>query len=125
MATLSDLARQHTELDRGDIVHLLRLVADWGMLADFCFADVLLYSPDRDGNSRWLVMGHVRPVTGQTLYISDWVGTWANESEIAAARPGLRVGRRWWRARSPWRACPTRPGCSPSRCGARVGSSRC
>jgi two-component system, sensor histidine kinase PdtaS len=79
VATLSDLARQHTELDRGDMVHLLRLLADWGMLADFCFADVLLYSPARDG--RWLVLGHVRPVTGQTLYLSDWVGSWANESE--------------------------------------------
>ena len=32
-------------LDRGDVVHLLRLVADWGMLADFCFADLLLYAP--------------------------------------------------------------------------------
>ena len=81
MATLSDLARQHTGLDRGDVVHLLRLVADWGMLADFCFADLLLYAPA--GDERWLVMGHVRPVTGQTLYISDWVGSWANESELA------------------------------------------
>ena len=94
MATLSDLARQHTELDRGDVLHLLRLVADWGMLADFCFADVLLYCPDRDGNSRWLVMGHVRPVTGQTLYISDWVGTWANESEIAVLGRAYASGDR-------------------------------
>ena len=91
MATLSDLARQHTELDRADTVHLLRLIADWGMLADFCFADVLLYTPARDG--RWLVLGHVRPVTGQTLYLSDWVGAWANESErpllIQAAESGV------------------------------------
>ena len=54
VATFSDLARQHTDLERPDVVHLLRLLADWGMLADFCFADVLLYAPARDG--RWLVM---------------------------------------------------------------------
>src|SRR4029453_6869913 len=40
VATFSDLARQHTDLERADVAHLLRLVADWGMLADFCFADL-------------------------------------------------------------------------------------
>jgi two-component sensor histidine kinase len=79
MASLSELARLHTTLDRDDIAHLQRLVSEWGMLADFCFADMLLYTPSRDG--RWLVVGQVRPVTSQTLYLSDWVGAWANESE--------------------------------------------
>ncbi len=79
MATLSELARQHTALGREDIAHLQRLVGEWGMLADFCFADLLLYAPARDG--RWVVLGQVRPVTSQTLYLSDWVGSWANETE--------------------------------------------
>jgi hypothetical protein len=90
VATFSDLARQHTDLERPDIVHLLRLLADWGMLADFCFADVLLYAPARDG--RWLVMGHVRPVTGQTLYLSDWVGSTANESEMTPLQKAYGTG---------------------------------
>src|SRR4051794_25786424 len=79
MATLPELARQHTALDRDDVGHLQRLVAEWGMLADFCFADLLLYAPARDG--RWVVVGQVRPVTSQTLYLSDRVGTWAHETE--------------------------------------------
>jgi two-component sensor histidine kinase len=79
VATLADLARQHTDLDRSDVAHLLRLVSEWGMLADFCFADVLLYVLTTE--DRWLVVGQVRPVTGQTLYISDWVGAWANDTE--------------------------------------------
>ena len=90
VATFSDLARQHTDLERPDVVHLLRLLADWGMLADFCFADVLLYTPARDG--RWLVMGHVRPVTGQTLYLSDWVGSRANESEMTPLQKAYETG---------------------------------
>jgi two-component sensor histidine kinase len=90
VATFSDLARQHTDLERADVAHLLRLVADWGMLADFCFADLLLYAPARDG--RWLVMGHVRPVTGQTLYLSDWVGSWANESEVKPLQQAFETG---------------------------------
>ena len=49
MATIAELARQHTRLDRGDVAHLQRLVGEWGMLADFCFADLLLYVLTTDG----------------------------------------------------------------------------
>jgi two-component sensor histidine kinase len=90
VATLSDLARQHTELDRGDIAHLLRLVSEWGMLADFCFADLLLYAPAADG--RWVVLGQVRPVTGQTLYLADWVGSWASETELVLLERSATTG---------------------------------
>ncbi len=79
MATLAELARQNTDLSREDLSHLQRLVGDWGMLADFCFADLLLYV--RSGPGRWLVVGHVRPVTNQTLYISDWVGAWTTDAD--------------------------------------------
>ena len=80
MATIAELARQHTRLDRGDVAHLQRLVGEWGMLADFCFADLLLYVLTED--RRWLVIGQVRPATAQTHYIADWVGTPANETEL-------------------------------------------
>src|SRR4029079_10041353 len=30
----------------------------------------------------------VRPVTSQTLYLSDWVGAWANESERSVLTKG-------------------------------------
>jgi two-component sensor histidine kinase len=92
MSSLGELARQHAKLDRDDLAHLQRLVREWGMLADFCFADLLLYVPAPDG--RWLVLGQVRPVTSQTLYQADWVGSWANESErpvLAAAWDSGRV----------------------------------
>jgi two-component sensor histidine kinase len=49
------------------------------MLADFCFADMLLYIPvDKD---RWLISAQVRAATGQTLYHSDYVNTWASDTE--------------------------------------------
>jgi two-component sensor histidine kinase len=48
------------------------------MLADLCFADVLLYAPAADG--RWLVLDHVRPVTSQTIYVQDWIGSVANDT---------------------------------------------
>ena len=79
MASLVELARGHTQLSRDEVGHLNRLIAEWGMLADFCFSDLLLYVPVEDG--RWLVAAQIRPATGQTIYENDWVGSWANETE--------------------------------------------
>lgn len=92
MATLSEIARQHTALDRPAVQHLQRLIGEWGMLADFCFGDLLLFVPaaGTDDGSRFVVVAHVRPVTAQTLYPSDWVGAEFTEAE----RPMLGVA---WR----------------------------
>jgi two-component sensor histidine kinase len=73
MATLGELTRQFTSLNRDEIDHLQRLIGEWGMLADLSFADLLLYVPGDDG--RWIVIAHVRPATGQTVYQMDYVGT--------------------------------------------------
>jgi two-component system, sensor histidine kinase PdtaS len=81
MAKLTELVREHTTLDREQISHLNRLVSEWGMLSDFCFSDLLLYVPGSD--RRWAVVAQVRPATGQTMYQTDWVGTWASDSEVA------------------------------------------
>jgi two-component system, sensor histidine kinase PdtaS len=81
MASLAEIARQHTKLDKDAIAHLQRLVAGWGLLADFCFADLLLFVPvDRDesgaelATGQFVVLSHIRPTTSQTLYKSDLVG---------------------------------------------------
>jgi two-component sensor histidine kinase len=90
VATLAELVRQHTTLDRDDLDHLQRLVGEWGMLADFCFADLLLYTPSRDG--RFLVLAQVRPVTGPTLYTADWVGSTADQHERGLLEQCSRTG---------------------------------
>jgi len=79
MPTLIELAHEHTELEQCAVEHLAALVSEWGMLADFCFADMLLYMPvDQE---RWLISAQVRAATGQTLYHSDYVNTWASDTE--------------------------------------------
>ena len=80
MSSLAELARSGTPLTPGEVDHLHRLVASWGMLADFCFADLLLVVPI-DGAERFLVMAQVRPTTGQTLYRDDMVGTAVERSK--------------------------------------------
>ena len=69
MATLADLARTHTDLDDEDIGLLQDLSSTWGLLADLSFADLLLFGR-RDGEPRGplVLLGHVRPTTGTTLY---------------------------------------------------------
>src|SRR3954464_7895409 len=73
MASLAEFARVHTRLSPPEVDHLQRLVASWGLLADLCFADLLLFTAADDGGL--VVLGQVRPVTNQTLYRSDLVGT--------------------------------------------------
>ncbi len=90
MATLVELTRQHTTLSRDEVNHLQHLMGDWGMLADFCFADLLLYVLDTEG--RWLIVAQVRPSTAQTLYQADWVGAYANEAEAKLLHDAFTSG---------------------------------
>ena len=90
MASLAALVRDNTTLDRDQVSHLNRLMSEWGMLADFCFADLMLYVPTKD--DRWLIVGQVRPATGQTVYHTDWVGTFANVSERSVLSSSFTSG---------------------------------
>ncbi len=84
MATLGELCRQQTSLNRDEINHLKQLISEWGLLADLCFADLLLYVPSTD--KEWLIVAQVRPATGQTLYLTDYVGVPAdNERPLLTA----------------------------------------
>ena len=90
MATLGEITRQHTALNRDDIDHLQRLVGEWGLLADLSFADLLLYVPATDGT--WYVVAHVRPATGQTIYHSDYVGSAAGGHEVPTLQKAYTDG---------------------------------
>ncbi len=81
-------------LSKEEVGHLQRLVAEWGMLADFCFADMLLHvrTPDGLGGARWLVVDQVRPATAQTLHIKDWVGSSTTDSDRPLLRQAYESG---------------------------------
>ena len=94
MASLTELARFHTALDGRAVNHLQRLVAAWGLLADLCFADLLLFAPtvDAEDGERFVVLGQIRPTTSQTLYRADWIGTVVDESERPLVARAFRLG---------------------------------
>lgn len=90
---LLELARTNTALDGDALRHAQRLVASWQPLADLCFSDLLLLAPvAREADHRFVLLAHVRPTTGQTLYPADLVGTVVEESDRPAVARALRNG---------------------------------
>ena len=83
MPTLDDIAREHTDLGGEDLAWLSLLMADWQIIADLSFADLVLWLPDRAGTGFWAA-GQMRPTTGPTALLDDVLGTF-----IAAGRRPL------------------------------------
>jgi two-component sensor histidine kinase len=71
---MNDVVRTHTDLSEADLEWLHALVADWQLLADLSFADLVLWVLDRDGTRYWSA-AQMRPTTGPTAYVEDLVGT--------------------------------------------------
>ncbi len=93
MSSFVELARTLTPLSGNEVAHVQRLAASWGLLADFCFSDLLLFVPvgDFDGHE-FVVLAQVRPTTGQTVYRGDWVGTRLDENERPLVARSFRNG---------------------------------
>jgi two-component sensor histidine kinase len=93
VASLAELARLRTDLEGQQLAHLQRLVGTWGLLADFCFADLLLYAPVRGENAdSFIILGQIRPATTQTVYRSDWVGSVVSADERPLVANSFRSG---------------------------------
>ncbi|MDP8991623.1 MAG: PAS domain-containing sensor histidine kinase [Actinomycetota bacterium] len=74
--------------------HLQRLTASWNILADLCFADLLLLvpAPGEEGD-RFIVYGQMRPTTIQTLHHEDLVGRTIDEEELPLVTRAWRLGQ--------------------------------
>lgn len=81
MPPFDELALRSTELHGSGLGHLRRLLRSWGLLADLCFADLLLFVPMAGEGERFIIVGQIRPTTGQTLYRDDLVGSVVEEGD--------------------------------------------
>jgi two-component system, sensor histidine kinase PdtaS len=117
VASLTELAQAHTDLTPDDEAWLQLLVADWQIIADLSFADLVLWLPDRDGRGFWAA-AQMRPTTGPTAHVDDIVGEFIPPGRrplIDAAMHQQRVVREGdpeWRDEVPVRveAIPVRRG---------------
>ena len=117
MPSLNDLVRAHTDLDDVEVAWLHLLIADWQIIADLSFADLVLWLPDRDGVGYW-AGAQMRPTTGPTAYVDDLVGAFVATGKrplLDSAYQHQRVAREGdpeWRDDIPVRveAIPVRRG---------------
>ena len=73
MPSLNDLAQRRTELTGADVDWLHLLLADWQLISDLSFADLVLWLPVSAGGG-FVAAAHVRPSTGPTAHHDDLVG---------------------------------------------------
>ena len=71
---------------------LHELTADWQMLSDLSFADLILWVPLRKDTKSWptghVAVAHIRPTTTATVFAHDVIGdeiSWGTRGRIDAA----------------------------------------
>ena len=118
--SLPELARDHTDLGPDDLAWLGLLQADWQIIADLSFADLVLWLPDRDGSGYWAA-GQMRPTTGPTALVDDVVGTFVATGRRSLLDAALREGRIAREGDPEWRDdVPVRVEAIPVRRGDRI-----
>jgi two-component sensor histidine kinase len=75
---IEEFLRGRSPLDTGQIHRLRELIADWQLLSDLSFADLILWVPLRKDFKSWptgyVAVAHIRPTTAATLFPLDVIG---------------------------------------------------
>ena len=78
MARLEELVQGRSPLSSAHIHRIQELVADWQLLADLSFADLVLWVPLRKDFKSWpsgyVAVAHIRPTTSSTIFTHDVIG---------------------------------------------------
>ncbi len=73
-------------------MHLQRLAAWLGILADLSFSDLLLFARTSDARTEFAIVGQIRPTTGQTLYRDDHLGLRVNDIDRPLVARAFALG---------------------------------
>jgi len=71
--SLDDIADSHSLLTGEQVSWLQMLVADWQIMADLSFSDLVLWVEDAESQGMWAA-AQIRPTTGPTTLAEDVVG---------------------------------------------------
>ncbi|MFM2214870.1 MAG: hypothetical protein RJA88_239 [Actinomycetota bacterium] len=89
MASIEDYVQGRSPLSADQVHRLRELVADWQLLSDLSFADLILWVPLRKDMKSWptgyVAVAHIRPTTAATLFPHDVIG----EEITYGARPHI------------------------------------
>ncbi len=120
MPSLTELVTAHTDLAADDVAWLHLLMADWQIVADLSFADLVLWLPDRGGAGFW-AGAQMRPTTGPTAYVDDVIGTFVPAGRRPMLDRAFGEGRLVREGDPEWRDdVPVRVEAIPVRRGDRV-----
>ena len=120
MPSMNDLVREQTGLQAEDLEWLHLIVADWQIMADLSFADLVLWAPTAD-ETQYVAVAQMRPNTGPTSYVDDLVGHVVPRGRRPLLDQALDEGRIVREGDPEWReAVPVRVESIPVRRGDRV-----
>ncbi len=98
MFQLEKLLGARTTITIDQASRIRELVADWQLLADLSFADLILWVPIRKDVSMWptghIAVAHIRPTTTSTVFINDVIGDevlWGAKPAIDEALSGDEI----------------------------------
>jgi two-component sensor histidine kinase len=78
VASIEDYVEGRAPSSAEEIHRLRELVADWQLLSDLSFADLILWIPLRKDESSWpsgyIAVAHIRPTTAATVFAHDVIG---------------------------------------------------
>ena len=89
---LDRLARERTDLSSEQIAHLHLLTADWTLLSDLSFSDLVMWLPTWN-DAGFVAAAQVRPSTGPTVYPEDIVGLFAAKGRLREVERAFQIGR--------------------------------
>lgn len=100
MATIEEYVADRTQLSPNQIHRLRELVADWQLLSDLSFADLILWVPLRRDEKSWptgfVAVAHIRPTTAATVFAHDVIGSeiaWGERPYVDQALSGSEIVR--------------------------------
>jgi len=92
MPTLEERIAQQSALTPADSARIRELLAEWQLLSDLSFADLILWIPKRKDYQSWpeghIALAHIRPTTAATVFANDVIGNelaWGSNSRIDQA----------------------------------------
>ena len=100
MPQLDGFLRDRSPLDADQKRRIRELTADWQLLADLSFADLILWVPLRKDFKSWptgyVSVAHIRPTTAATVFPQDVIGdeiAWGARPRIDQALSGAEIVR--------------------------------
>lgn len=90
MSTLRELVKRSSKASHADLDWFNQLAADWQLIADLVFADLVLWVPATEGG--FVAVAHARPSSAATLFYRDISGQPAQADWLAVMSDAFESG---------------------------------